>query len=226
MEIKKSEKANLEHLKSVFFLIGLVITLSVLWWAFEYKSYTKTKNDFINEAVLDDEEDIVVQTERNEPPPPPPPQQQSTVIQIVEDDVDVDDELDIDAEMDEDADIEDAPVQQEEETEEKEDEIFVFVEEQAGFPGGEEARIKYLRDHIKYPEMAKESGIQGTVYLKFVVEKDGSISNVKVLRGIGGGCDEEAVRVLKQMPKWKPAKQRGRPVRVWFNMPIKFTLQG
>lgn len=226
MEIKKSEKANLEHLKSMFFLIGLVLTLSILWWAFEHKSYDKVKNDFVNQAVLEDEDDIVLQTERNEPPPPPPPQQQTTVIEIVEDDVDIDVDLEIDAEMDQDADISDAPVKQEEEEEQKEEEIFVFVEENAGFPGGEEARMKYLRDHIKYPEMAKESGVQGTVYLKFVVEKNGSISNVKVLRGIGGGCDEEAVKVLKSMPKWKPAKQRGRPVRVWFNMPIKFTLQG
>ena len=226
MEIKKSEKANLEHLKSMFFLIGLIITLSVLWWSFEHKTYEKIKNDYVNEGVLDEEEDLVVQTERNEPPPPPPPQQQTTMIEVVDDDVDIDMDLEIDAEMDEDADIQDAPVKQDEEVEEKEDEIFVFVEEQAGFPGGEEARMKYLRDHIKYPEMAKESGIQGTVYLKFVVEKNGSISKVKVVRGIGGGCDAEAVKVLKSMPKWKPAKQRGRPVRVWFNMPIKFTLQG
>ncbi len=226
MEVKKSEEANLEHLKSMFFLIGLAVTLSVLLWAFNHKTYD-TKALVVEQThALDDEEDIVIQTQREETPPPPPPQQQTTMIEIVEDDVDVDVDLDINAEMDEDADIEDAPVQQAEEEEEKEDEIFVFVEEQAGFPGGEEARMKYLRDHIKYPEMAKESGIQGTVYLKFVVEKDGSISKVTVLRGIGGGCDEEAVRVLKQMPKWKPAKQRGRPVRVWFNMPIKFTLQG
>lgn len=226
MEIKKSEKANLEHLRSTFILIGLALTLSILWWGFEYKTYDKTDNEFANTQALDAEEDIVIQTERIETPPPPPPKQQTTVIEIVEDDVDIDVDLEIDAEMDEDADIDDAPVQQEEEEEEKEDEIFVFVEEQASYPGGEDARRAYLRDNIKYPEMAKESGIQGTVYLKFVVEKNGKISNVKVQRGIGGGCDEEAVRVLKAMPKWQPAKQRGRAVRVWFNMPIKFTLQG
>ena len=107
-----------------------------------------------------------------------------------------------------------------------EDEIFVFVEDNASFPGGVDARMKYLRENLKYPKMAIESGIQGTVYLKFVVEKDGSITNVKVLRGIGGGCDEEAMRVVKNMPKWNPAKQRGKPVRVQFNMPIKFVLSG
>jgi len=111
-------------------------------------------------------------------------------------------------------------------TNSKEDEIFVFVEYNASFPGGVDARMKYLRENITYPKLAKESGIQGTVYLKFVVEKDGSITNVKVLRGIGGGCDEEAMRVVKNMPKWNPAKQRGKPVRVQFNMPIKFVLSG
>ncbi len=226
MEIKKSEKANLEHLRSTFMLIGLMITLSVVWLSFEYKTYDKTVNDFEKMQALEDEEDIVIQTERLETPPPPPPQQQTTVIEIVEDDVEVDIELEFDAEMDEDADIEDAPIIQQEEEEEKEEEIFVFVEEQAGFPGGEEARMKFLKDNTKYPQMAKESGIQGTVYLKFVVEKDGRITNIQVVRGIGGGCDEEAVRVLKSMPKWQPAKQRGRPVRVWFNMPFKFILQG
>ncbi|MEI6455018.1 MAG: energy transducer TonB [bacterium] len=105
-------------------------------------------------------------------------------------------------------------------------EIFTVVEEQPGYPGGEESRIKFLQDNIKYPEEAKELGIQGKVFVTFVVEVDGSITDVRVLRGIGGGCDEEAIRVVKAMPKWVPGKQRGVPVRVQFNLPIKFTLQG
>jgi len=104
-------------------------------------------------------------------------------------------------------------------------EIFTVVEEQPAYPGGEEARIKFLQDNIKYPEEAKELGIQGKVFVTFVVEVDGSITAVNVLRGIGGGCDEEAIRVVKAMPKWVPGKQRGVPVRVQFNLPIKFTLQ-
>jgi len=104
-------------------------------------------------------------------------------------------------------------------------EIFTVVEEQPGYPGGEEARIRYLQESIKYPEEAKELGIQGKVFVTFVVEVDGSITDVRVLRGIGGGCDEEAIRVVKSMPKWVPGKQRGVPVRVQFNLPIKFTLQ-
>ncbi|MDE7072847.1 MAG: energy transducer TonB, partial [Bacteroidales bacterium] len=83
---------------------------------------------------------------------------------------------------------------------------------------------KYLRDNIRYPVIAMESGIQGRVYLTFVVEKNGSITDVKVMRGIGGGCDEEAVRVVQKMPKWNPGKQRGRPVRVLYSIPVIFTL--
>jgi TonB family protein len=103
-------------------------------------------------------------------------------------------------------------------------EVFTVVEEQPVFPGGDEARIKFLQSKFKYPEEAKELGIQGIVYITFVVETDGSITDIKVLRGIGGGCDEEAIRIIKNMPKWIPGKQRGVPVRVQFNLPVKFNL--
>ena len=104
-------------------------------------------------------------------------------------------------------------------------EIFTVVEEQPTYPGGDEARIKFLQANMKYPEEAKELGVQGKVFVTFVVEVDGSITDVKVLRGIGSGCDDEAVRVVKSMPKWVPGKQRGVPVRVQFNLPINFKLQ-
>ena len=104
-------------------------------------------------------------------------------------------------------------------------EIFTVVEEAPSYPGGEEARVKFIMASIVYPQAAKEAGIQGTVFVTFVVEADGSITDVRILRGIGGGCDEEAIRVVKAMPKWAPGKQRGRAVRVQFNMPIKFILQ-
>ncbi len=102
---------------------------------------------------------------------------------------------------------------------------FTVVEQSPDFPGGDAERIKFLKDNIKYPQMARESGIDGTVYVSFVVSRTGKISNIKVMRGIGGGCDEEAIRVIKSMPEWKPGKQNGQPVPVQFNMPIKFTLQ-
>ncbi|MCE1166897.1 MAG: TonB family protein [Sphingobacteriia bacterium] len=103
-------------------------------------------------------------------------------------------------------------------------EPFKVVEQMPDYPGGDEARVKFLRDNIKYPSIARESGITGTVFLTFVIDKNGRISNIKVLRGIGGGCDEEAVRVVKLMPAWIPGKQAGKAVPVQFNLPIKFTL--
>jgi TonB family protein len=104
------------------------------------------------------------------------------------------------------------------------DVVFTVVEDMPQFPGGDEARIKYMVTSIKYPEEARKKGVQGTVYVTYIVEMDGSISNVKILRGIGGGCDEEAARVISEMPKWDPGMQRGKAVRVQFNMPINFKL--
>lgn len=105
------------------------------------------------------------------------------------------------------------------------DEVFVVVEEQAEFPGGLDSMYAYIVKNLKYPELAKEKGIEGRVFVSFIIEKDGSISNVKLLRGIGGGCEEAAVEMVKNMPKWKPGTQRGKPVRVQFNLPIKFELE-
>ncbi len=107
-----------------------------------------------------------------------------------------------------------------------EEEVFVVVEEQAEFPGGLDSMYAYIHKNLKYPELAKEKGIEGRVFVSFIIEKDGSISNVKILRGIGGGCDEAVVEMVKNMPKWQPAKQRGKEVRCQFNLPIpiKFEL--
>jgi periplasmic protein TonB len=102
---------------------------------------------------------------------------------------------------------------------------FLIVEQMPEFPGGTEELMKFLRNNINYPQMARETGIQGTVIVQFVVNKDGKISNTRVLRGIGGGCDEEAMRVVKAMPGWKVGKQNGVPVPVFFQLPIKFTLK-
>ncbi len=106
-----------------------------------------------------------------------------------------------------------------------EKEIFISSEIMPEFTGGVSAMMRYFATHIKYPEAAKEANIQGIVYVSFVVDPDGSVSNVKIRRGIGGGCDKEAIRVVKNMPKWKPGIQAGRPVRVSFTIPVKFTLQ-
>ena len=105
------------------------------------------------------------------------------------------------------------------------DEVFVVVEEQAEFPGGLDSMYAYIHKNLKYPELAKEKGIEGRVFVNFIIEKDGSISNVKILRGIGGFCEEAAVEMVKNMPKWKPGKQRGKAVRVKYTLPVMFRLQ-
>ncbi len=105
-----------------------------------------------------------------------------------------------------------------------EEEVFVVVEQAASFPGGTEAMYKFISDNLQYPRLAIEKGIQGRVYVTFIVEKDGSITDIKVLRDIGDGCGDEVVRLVKTMPKWKPAKQRGKTVRQQFNLPVMFSL--
>ncbi|MFN3940550.1 MAG: energy transducer TonB, partial [Chitinophagales bacterium] len=99
------------------------------------------------------------------------------------------------------------------------------VEEMPTFPGGDKALYEYLAKNIKYPAVAKDNGIEGKVYIKFVVNEDGSVSQVSLARGIGGGCDEEAMRVVSGMPKWTPGKQRGKNVKVWYTLPVYFKLQ-
>ena len=224
METRKTKKADLEGKKGYFFEIGLIVALLVVFAAFEYKSYDKITVD-IQQRVADDiPEEIIPITEQKVKPPPPPPPKQVTQITIVEDDVEVENEIDIDVDADLDTEMEEYIPVMEEEEEIVEAEIFTVVEAMPEYPGGMGELMTYLATSIKYPPLAKESGIQGRVFINFVVEPDGSISNVKVLRGIGGGCDEEAVRVVSQMKKWKPGMQRGKPVRVSYNLPVKFTL--
>ncbi len=226
MESKKTKKADLEPKKVVFMQIGLIVALAVVLLAFNYRSYEKGSMLNIQVKVDDTPEEIIPITKQEVKPPPPPPPKQVTVINIVKDDVEVEDDIEIDVEADQETIIDDFVPVFEEEEEVVEMEIFTVVESMPGYPGGDAARMKFLQDNIKYPQMARESGIQGTVYVTFVVETDGAVTDVRVLRGIGGGCDEEAIRVINKMPKWNPGKQRGKPVRVQFNMPIKFTLQG
>lgn len=116
-------------------------------------------------------------------------------------------------------------IEYEEEEEEEEEEIFQVVESDPQFPGGAEAMYRYVSQNMRYPQLARENGISGRVYVTFVVEKDGSLSGVRVLRDIGGGCGHEAVRIVKSMPRWIPGKQRGKNVRVQYNLPVNFSLR-
>jgi protein TonB len=227
MEIKKSPKADLESKKSTFILIGLVVSLFVVWRVFEYKSYDKQSLDEFQRTVEVIEEEMVEITKQEQPKPQPPaPKPQVTQIEIVDNEEEIEDEIEIDAEVSQDEVIEEyfAPAEIEEE-EIVEAEIFKVVEVMPEFPGGAAKMMEYIQKNMKYPMMARESDIQGRVFVNFVVEPDGSISNVAVIRGIGGGCDEEAVRVVESMPKWNPGKQRGTAVRCAFTVPIIFKLQ-
>jgi len=227
MEAKKTPKADLESKRTLFVQIGLIVALAAMLVAFEWKTYDIKQTDLGGRTAEKVEEDLIEITNQNKPPPPPAPPPTTTLINIVDDDIEVETDLNIDAEATELTEIpEYTPIASNEEEEVAEAEIFTVVEESPSFPGGDEARIRFLTENIKYPQIARESSIQGTVYVTFVVEKNGNVTDVRVLRGIGGGCDEEAVRVIKAMPKWSPGKQRGKPVRVQFNMPIKFTLAG
>lgn len=227
MEAKKTPKADLEKKRGLFVQIGLIVALAAMLVAFEWKTYDARQLDPGGRQAEAIEEEMIEITQQNKPPPPPAPPPTTTLINIVQDNVEIEDDFMIDAEANQLTEIPTyVPPAVTEEEEVAEAEIFTVVEDQPTFPGGDEARIRFLTNNIKYPQMARESSIQGTVYVTFVVERDGSVTDVRVLRGIGGGCDEEAIRVIKAMPKWVPGKQRGKPVRVQFNMPIKFTLAG
>jgi periplasmic protein TonB len=226
METKKTPKADLERKKPIFLQAGLILALAVVIYAFEHKTYDQGPGFEIQLQVDDTPEEIIPITQQEIKPPPPPPPKQVTVINIVEDDVEIEDDLELDVEVDQETVIEDFVPFAMEEEEVEEAEIFTVVESMPGYPGGDTARMKFLQENIKYPQMARESGIQGTVYATFVVEIDGSVTDVRIVRGIGGGCDEEAIRVIEAMPSWNPGMQRGKPVRVQFTMPIRFTLQG
>ena len=226
MEEKKSPKANLENKKLMFIQIGMVISLLVAWMAFEHKSYDKREIDpsLLNREVVLDEEMVEITKQEEQKPQPVEMPKQTTQLEIVQDDVEVDD-IEINAEVEQNEVIEEYVAPEVVDEEVVEQEIFKIVEEMPSFPGGEAKLMEYVGKNIKYPQIARETGIQGRVFVNFVVEPDGSVSNVTVLRGIGGGCDEEAMRVVKNMPKWKPGKQRGKAVRVQYMLPVNFRLQ-
>ncbi len=220
MEAKKTPEADLEKRKGSFMLIGLLTALAVTLVAFEWTAFEEKIED-LGKLQMEFLEEEVIPASATPPPPPPPPPAPTTVLEIVEDDVVVEEKEQIDQEVKEDTEIKFE--QKEEEVEEEQ--IFTIVEDMPAFPGGEPELFKYLGKAIKYPQMAQDAGISGVVYVTFVVGKDGKISDAKVLRGIGGGCDEEALRVVRAMPTWKPGKQRGKPVTVQYNLPIRFTLR-
>jgi len=216
MEPKKNPEVNLERKRGLFLQIGLVIALLVVLGAFEYRTYEKIAYN-LGALSLDDLEEEIIPITKQEIKPPPPPPPPPEIIEIVEDDVVIEDEIEIeDTESDEDEEIEII--------EEDDDEFFMVVENMPIFPGGDLGLMKYIQKHVKYPAIAKEYNITGKVYVSFIVDKSGSVTNVKIVRGVDKNLDAEAVRVVKSLPKYKPGKQRGKAVRVMFTIPINFTL--
>ncbi len=228
MELKKNPKADLEKRRGLYLEIGLVVILAATLVAFEVKSYDSEEETAFQREVIDEPEEVIIQTDVVEPPPPPPPEvpEVTTLINVVDDEQKIENEFVVNAEVTEETkNVEITQVKVEEEVEVAEEPIFTVVESEPEFPGGMEALYKYLAQNIKYPQLARENGITGKVYVTFVVEKDGSIANPRILRDIGGGCGAEAIRVVKAMPKWSPGKQRGKAVRVQFNLPVNFNLK-
>ena len=224
MEIKKTPKADLENKKSTWLLVGYVIVLAFMFVAFEW-----TKRDIkidTSQAITDlvFEEEIIPITEQPEQVAPPPPEAPSIAetLTIVDDDADVEETtIATSEETNQAVEIKYVPVAVEEE-EPEEQTIFEVVEQMPEFPNGGMAG---LSKNIKYPTIAQENGTQGRVTVQFVVNRDGSIVDAKVLRGVDPYLDKEAIRVISSMPKWKPGMQRGKAVRVKYTVPVMFRLQ-
>ena len=230
MEIKKSEKASMDDKRFLFTEIGMVIALLIVWGAFSYTSREKKVATLEADQTVVEVEDMVPITEETPPPPEAAPKIPilSDQIDIVDDNIKVDDSMFQNIEdsnegfeiMDY---IESAP---EEETIEEEAIPFQLVEEKPSFNGGDANEFsKWVNSRLVYPEIAKENGVQGRVTLQFTVNADGSVSNVKVLRGVDSSLDKEAVRVVSSSPKWKPGKQRDRAVKVTYTFPVIFQLR-
>ena len=227
MEVKKSPKADLEGKKTTNLLIGAIMTLAILFIGFEWSERDKKVTTDSGIVDVEFEEEIIPITEQEQPqqaPPPPEAPKAEEVIEIMDNDSKVE-ESTIQASDDTQAAVEVkyTPVEVEEE-EVDEQQIFTIVEEQPEFPGGMAECYKWIGKNLNYPTISAENGVQGRVTVNFVVNADGSIVDVKVLRGVDPYLDKEAVRVVSKMPKWKPGKQRGKAVRCSFNLPVRFKL--
>lgn len=231
MEVKKSEKASLENKRLLFTEIGFVVALIAIYFAFNWSSTEKEVATLEAEVANVEVEDMVPITQETPPPPEAAPKIPilSDQIDVVDDNIKVDDNMFQNLEDDANSGveimdyIESAP---EEETVEEEAIPFQLVEEKPSFNGGDANEFsKWVNSKLVYPEIAKENGVQGRVTLQFTVNADGTVSNVKVLRGVDSSLDKEAVRVVSSSPKWKPGKQRDRAVKVTYTFPVIFQLR-
>ena len=229
METKKSLHADLESKNSLFLEFGLAVSLLGTLAAFEWQSpdYHFDLIEGSTEVVVDDDLPPITIENHDVTMPPPPPPAPSDVIEIVDDDEPVPSEADfISSEADPNSIVvipepEPVPIEEPDPI----DDVFVSVEEMPEFPGGMNKLLKFLANEIKYPVIPQENGISGRVYVMFVINKNGEVSDAKVARSVDPYLDREALRVVNAMPRWKPGKQRGRAVRVSYTVPINFVLQ-
>ncbi len=227
MEIKKSERADLEKGKGTSLLIGFVIALGVMFVALEWTQREVEDNSELytaRDVSLNEEMIPITLPEKKTVPPPPAAVTKAEIIEIVEDDADIEEDIMASTEDNvEWVDIDEYDVVTVE-PEPEEEEIFMVVEDQPEFPGGTAALLEYLRKNIKYPAICRENNIQGRVLVTFIVNKDGAIVEPEVVKSVNPSLDKEALRVISQMPNWKPGSQRGKPVRVKYTVPVNFRL--
>ena len=226
MNKKKNRDANLEQLRVPLLFLGLLFACGVVLSAFEWRTYEKAEDPVKNDVTTNELPDEVIFTAvamKKPLPPPPAPKPVVDVMKIVADDKKIGLALSVPSLEPEDPEpyVEAIPSKKEVVTEE----VIDLPDIWPSFPGGDTALMKYLSANIEYPKKAKYTRTQGIVYIEFIVGRDGEIEDAKVLRGIGLGCDEEALRVVDQMPKWIPGKQKGHPVKVRFRLPVKYVLK-
>jgi protein TonB len=231
MEIKKTKKADLESSITPNYLMGLIVGFAVLFVGFEWG--TQEVKGAIDTGIVEIavEEDMEITRPEDTPPPPPPPPAPvvTEVLNVVEDNVILEQQEIVSSEDNQrTAQVQTyiapaAAVQEEEE--ESAQPIFAIVEDMPQFPGGEGELLKFLSSSTKYPVIAQENGIQGRVICTFTINRDGSVVDAQVMRGVDPSLDKEALRVINSMPKWTPGKQRGKPVRVKYTLPVAFRLQ-
>ena len=231
IEVKKSAKVNLEQHKTVWLLIGFIMVFAVLFVAFEWTTFEDKEARIIATApppAIEEPEvlkEIQIQV-KHQLPPPPQAQKPAEVIEIIKDEIDQQESEIISTE-----DVVDVAEVSEEgmivvDDEPEEEQIFQVVEQPAEFPGGMQAMYKWLNDNIQYPRISRDNNSQGRTILRFVVNSDGSIQGIEVIKSSGDMyLDKEAVRVVGEMPRWSPGKQAGKAVRCWFTLPVMFRLQ-
>lgn len=227
MELKKTSKADLENKRNLFVQMGLVISFGVVLTAFNVNDSVKSANTLGELTSLYVEDDGILSTKDETPPPPPPPPPPliTDMLIVVGDKVDLDDDFELGSTEATNKTLIYAVPTIPSETPPDEEKVFVVAQEMPEFPGGEPALLKWLSYNVIYPAIALNNGVQGKVYVSFVVDCDGSIINAYIPRSGDSYLDEEALRVVNKLPKWKPGKQRGKPVKVSFTVPINFQIQ-